>query len=174
MKKLNLGCGKDIKPKEKGWINLDNVKLKDVDVIHDINKFPYPFKNNEFDEIFCSHVLEHVEDILKTLKELKRITKNKGKIVIRSPHFSSGVGYWDLTHKRLFSYFSFNYFQDECHWINIKFRILKRKINFTRLNFTFLNYIMNPIVNLSPLFYERFFCWIIPSSEVIFILEVIK
>tara|TARA_Y100000034_G_C6874719_1_gene399846 strand:- start:343 stop:858 length:516 start_codon:yes stop_codon:yes gene_type:complete len=171
MKKLNLGCGKDIK---KSFINLDNIKLKGVDIIHDINKFPYPFKDNEFDEILCSHILEHVEDIIKTLRELNRITKNKGKIKIRSPHFSSGVGYWDLTHKRFFSYFSFDYFQDDCHWIDIKFKILKRKINYTRLNFTFLNYFMNPIVNASPLLYERFFCWMIPSSEVIFILQVEK
>jgi len=171
MKKLNLGCGKDIK---KGWTNLDNIKLKGVDIIHDINKFPYPFKDNEFDEILCSHILEHVEDIIQTLRELHRITKNKGKIKIRSPHFSSGVGYWDLTHKRLFSYFSFDYFQGNCHWVDIKFKILKRKINFTRLNFTFLNKIMNPLINLSPLLYERFLCWIIPSSEAIFLLKVIK
>ena len=157
MKKLNLGCGKDIK---KDWINLDSVKLKGVNLIHDINKFPYPFKNNEFDEILCSHILEHVDDIIKTLRELHRITKNKGKIRIRSPHFSSGVGYWDLTHRRLFSYFSFDYFQDNCHWVDIKFKILKRKINFTRLNFTFMNKIMNPLINLSPLLYERFLCWI--------------
>ena len=79
MKKLNLGCGKDIKPSKEGWINLDNVKLKGVDIVYNINKFPYPFKNNEFDKILCSHILEHVNDIIKTLKELSRITKKGGK-----------------------------------------------------------------------------------------------
>ena len=49
-----------------------------------------------------------------------------------------------------------------------------RKLNFTRQAFTFLNYIFNPIINLSPLLYERFFCWILPCAEVIAELEVKK
>ena len=32
MKRLNIGCGPDIKPKEEGWTNLDELKLKGVDV----------------------------------------------------------------------------------------------------------------------------------------------
>ena len=43
MKKLNLGCGTDIK---KGYINLDVAKLDGVDVVHDINRLPLPFKEN--------------------------------------------------------------------------------------------------------------------------------
>lgn len=47
-KKLNLGCGKDIK---KEYVNLDIRKFPGVDIIHDLNKFPYPFKDDSFDEI---------------------------------------------------------------------------------------------------------------------------
>ena len=45
MKKLNIGCGKDVK---KGYINLDNVKLSGVDIVHNINK-KFPFEKNTFD-----------------------------------------------------------------------------------------------------------------------------
>ena len=41
IKKLNLGCGLDIK---KGYINLDKSKLKGVDVAHDSDKYPGHFQ----------------------------------------------------------------------------------------------------------------------------------
>jgi SAM-dependent methyltransferase len=171
MKKLNLGAGTNIR---KDCVNLDSVKLPGINKVHDLDKFPWPFKSNEFDEIYCSHILEHVSDLTKTMKEMQRICKPGARIKIRAPHFSCGVSYRDPTHKRLFSYFTFDYFTDECFYAPVKFKIISRKLNFTRRAFTFLNYIMNPIINISPLFYERFFCWIFPCAEVIAELEVIK
>ena len=171
-KKLNLGCGPDIK---RGYINLDFSKFSGVDVIHNLNKYPWPFKNNEFDEVYCSHLLEHLEDLVEVMKEIKRICKDNAKIVIRVPHFSCGVSYRDPTHKRLFSYFTFDYFTEECFYKNMpQFIIAKRKLNFTRINFTFLNCLFNPIINLVPLIYERLFCWILPCAEVLFVLRVRK
>ncbi len=171
MKKLNMGCGLDIK---KDYINLDSIGLKGVDIVHDLNKFSYPFKDNEFDEVYTSHVLEHLEDLTKVMKELKRICKKGAKIIIRVPHFSCGVSYRDPTHKRLFSYFTFNYFTDKCFYNLPKFKIINRKLNFTRWTFPFLNKVFNPIININPEIYERFFCWILPCSEVLFKLEVMK
>ena len=169
--KLNFGCGPEIM---KGYVNMDILKLQGVDVVHNFNKFPYPFKDNEFDEIYTSHVLEHLDDLIKVMTELKRICKPGAKIKIRVPHFSCGVSYRDPTHKRLFSYFTFDYFTDECFYDLPKFKIIKRQLNFTRLSFTFLNSIINPFINLSPALYERFFCWILPCAEVIVELEVVK
>jgi len=175
MKILDLGCGNNkYKSKKDMVIGIDNVKLKNVDVIHDLNKFPYPFKKNEFDLIYTSHTLEHLDNLDKVFQELIRIIKPRGRILIRVPHFSCGVSYRDPTHKRLFSYFTFDYFTDECFYTKSKFKIIKRRLNFTRQALTFLNYIFNPIINISPLLYERFFCWILPCAEVIAELEVRK
>jgi ubiquinone/menaquinone biosynthesis C-methylase UbiE len=171
MKRLNLGCGTDVK---KGYVNVDFVKLKGVDIAHDLNKVPYPFRNNEFEEVYVSHVLEHLDDITKTMKELKRIVKPKGRLFIRVPHFSCGVNYRDPTHKRLFSYFTFDYFTKECFYGLPEFKIIRRKLNFTRLSFTSLNYFFNSLINFKPAIYERFFCWILPASEVLCELEVVK
>ena len=175
-KKLNIGCGNDIK---KDYVNLDFVKQKGVDKAWDLNKYPWPFKDNEFEEIYASHVLEHFPDLEKLLLEIKRIAKNKAKIVIRVPHFSCGVTYRDVTHKTFFSYFTFDYYTKESkNYAKDKklifLKIRKRKLNFTRLSFAFLNYIFNPIININPEIYERFFCWILPCSEVLFELEVEK
>ncbi len=175
MKILDLGCGnKKYKSKKDLIIGIDQFKSKDVNVIHNLNKFPYPFKDNEFDFIYTSHTLEHLDNLDKVFQEVIRITKNKGRVKIRVPHFSCGVSYRDPTHKRLFSYFTFDYFTEECFYTISKFRIINRKLNFTRLNHTFLNYFFNPIMNISPLLYERFFCWVFPCAEVLAELEVKK
>jgi predicted SAM-dependent methyltransferase len=68
MKKLNLGCGKEIL---EGYTNLDAIKLEGTDVVYDLNKFPYPFADNYFDEILAKSVLEHFN------KKFGRVMENK-------------------------------------------------------------------------------------------------
>ena len=87
MKKLNLGCGFF---KKEGFVNLDFSKDVNPDVVHDLNKFPYPFKDNEFDLIEADHVLEHLNEPFSVMKELRRITKQNGTIIIRVPHATRG------------------------------------------------------------------------------------
>ena len=65
--KLNLGCGTKIL---KDYINLDYYKFKGVDVVWDVNKLPLPFKSNSFQEIIADHIIEHVDDVVKTMEEL--------------------------------------------------------------------------------------------------------
>lgn len=58
-KKLNLGSGTAILKPDRGWVNLDLYPDEDV-VCHDITKLPFPFKDDEFDYILMSHILEHI------------------------------------------------------------------------------------------------------------------
>jgi glycosyltransferase involved in cell wall biosynthesis len=44
-----------------------------------------PFQNQEFDVIFCSHVLEHVESEEKSLVEINRVLKDEGVLIIGMP-----------------------------------------------------------------------------------------
>ena len=39
------------------------------------NIYDIPFKENSFDLVICSEVLEHIDDPMRGLKELKRVTK---------------------------------------------------------------------------------------------------
>jgi len=50
-----------------------------------------PFKKNYFDEVYCIEVLEHVKDLEKSLKEIKRVLKNRGKLILSVPLKESEV-----------------------------------------------------------------------------------
>jgi len=128
--KLNLGCGKNIKPKSEGWINLDRIKLADVDVVHDLNKFPYPFADNTFEEIYGSNILEHLDDLMRVMEELHRISKPNAKIVICVPYYHSEGAFRDPTHKQFFHYLTFDYFTEGMplsYYSKARFEIIKKR-----------------------------------------------
>ena len=68
--------------------NLDRYKYEGVDVVHDLEKFPYPFPDNHFDYIYARGSIEHLGDFLGTIKEIHRILKPNGTVYIYVPHFS--------------------------------------------------------------------------------------
>jgi len=97
MKKLNLGCGKF---KKEGYVNVDFLTDVDADIVHDLNKIPYPFPNDSFILIEADHVLEHLDSPFCVMKELYRVACNDASIVIKVPHFTRG--FMHPEHKRGF------------------------------------------------------------------------
>lgn len=164
LKRLNLGSGKDYK---EGWTNLDYNRDYKVDIVHNLNKFPYPFKEAEFDYIYCSHVLEHVDDLFRTLRELLRILRKGGVIHTKVPHFSNGNGYNDLSHKRFFGWFTFSQIQKGYYNERFDFKIISQRFNFLAEEHRVLNKMFSWFFNILPKkFYERFLCWIFPVGEI--------
>lgn len=148
VKKLNIGCGKDIL---KGYVNLDIVKLPGVDVVHDLEKTPYPFKDNEFDEIVAHQILEHISDLSKVMAELSRILKKGGRLKLDVPHFTSNTSFMDPTHKRLFAYSTFDYFvkgtfATKNYEYPTHFSKTKKRLRFYK-GIHFYNHLIEPIVN---------------------------
>ncbi|MCX6749296.1 MAG: methyltransferase domain-containing protein [Candidatus Pacearchaeota archaeon] len=96
--KLNLGCGED---RKEGYVNVD--VIGNPDIKHNLNKYPYPFKPNSVDFIFAAHILEHVDNPLKFLKECQKILKKGGKMEIRVPHVeATGGAFGTMEHKHFF------------------------------------------------------------------------
>lgn len=171
MKKLNLGCGKDTR---RDYVNIDRVKLEGVDIVHNLNKFPYPFKDDEFDEVLSLGTLELLDDFLKVMEELHRICKKGARIKIRSPVFPNMCSAQDPLTKKFMTYNTFEYFKGKGgmdFYTKARFKTLRRKYIFS-LNpkLKFLSF----IPNLAPKFYTRFLFNLFPSNCIFYVLEVVK
>ncbi len=46
-----------------------------------------PFEDNSFDAILCNHVLEHVQDDKKAIKEINRVMKKDGFSILQVPFY---------------------------------------------------------------------------------------
>lgn len=55
------------------------------------------FANNKFDAIYCSHVLEHIVEDEKAMKELCRVLKDDGWAILNVPIMTEGKTFEDYT-----------------------------------------------------------------------------
>jgi len=93
VKLLEVGCGGGFLAKKLARNN--NVDAVDVYIsdqlsgeshenlrFHQASSEALPFDDKSFDIVVCTHTLEHVRDIQKTLAELRRVARNKLVIVV--------------------------------------------------------------------------------------------
>ncbi len=95
--KLDLACGEN---KTHGYIGIDIRNVKGVDIIHDLEKFPYPLPGECVSDIIASHIVEHIKPWLtiKLFDELWRIMITGGRLAVGTPYAGS-QGFWqDPTH----------------------------------------------------------------------------
>ena len=128
-KRLNIGAGTDIK---EGWINHDFKELPQIDVVHNLEVYPWPWKDRSIDEIYMKDVLEHLSDTTKAIEELHRICKPGAKIFIGVPYWNSFEAITDPTHKAQFNEFTFDFFdptssrcQSRPYYTKARFKIVK-------------------------------------------------
>ena len=127
---LDLGCGKN---KQK-----DAFGVEGVDLVWDLNNFPYPWENNSVNRIYCHQVIEHFncEIYFNILREIHRILKPGGIFSLRVPHAYCIGSIQDPTHKSFFTIRSIDYFSNT-HPVSyykatdFKFKIVK---NFLDIN----------------------------------------
>ncbi len=190
MKILDVGAGPWKYP---GSISIDSNPIISPDVLWDLNKYPWPFEDNEFDMIYSSHCLEHLEDPKKALEEIWRIAKPNAKLILIVPHFSSRLAWGDIEHKNVFSTLSLHNFSEEYKILSstkAKFKIEKIKLRWSppikgglatsttkKLNFIIriLDNIISALANLNIDICERFWCyWVGGMGEIHFYARVVK
>jgi SAM-dependent methyltransferase len=106
-RKLNIGCGHE---RRDGFINLDLAMTPAVDVRADMLRLP--FASGSIDTIAAQDVLEHVE-IAPAMRELARVLRPGGTLVLQAVHFTSRDLYVDPTHVRGYSHRTFDFFAGE-------------------------------------------------------------
>jgi len=95
-KMLDLGCGPNKTP---GSVGIDHFPFPGVDLVHDLDRFPYPFEDASWDAVILNHVIEHLDDIPGAIREIRRILKTGGDLWVATPHFSDCSSYSDPTHR---------------------------------------------------------------------------
>ena len=161
--KLNLGSGG--RPL-KGYINVDvNANAPQVDIVHDLDIYPWPFESNTMDEIVMAQCLEHLEDRNQAMKEIHRILMEGGKTIITVPHFTWQLAYTDPTHRHLFAYNTFFYYSRDCGYFDFEFSSCKARIIFGK-RLSIWNHILEPIFNRFPNVYEQSALRIFPALSI--------
>lgn len=68
MLRLNLGCGNRLRNPANGWLNCDKRAGVGIDRVVDLFKVPWPFEDNSVDEVYMSHLVEHIPHEIKEAK----------------------------------------------------------------------------------------------------------
>lgn len=67
--------------------HVERFELSDVPVLKiDLNKEHLPYEDNSFDLITCSEVIEHLENHRQVLREMSRILKRDGLLILTTPN----------------------------------------------------------------------------------------
>lgn len=178
---LDVGCGWNKTP---GAIGIDANPKTHADVIHDLGVLPYPFANDEFDEVVCRHVAEHVPDVMAFITELFRITRPGGRIKITTPHYSNPDWPTDPTHRNHFNSYSFNCFVEERQlfpfYTEVRLKPIRIYVSLANLwRATGLELIVNldqhwPGLRFTRKFWEFYLSYVFRGKELQFDFEVLK
>lgn len=110
--RLDIGCGGN---KQKGFIGIDKRELPGVDIVHDLESFPWPVPDNSCEIAIASHFIEHVKPwlMLDLMNEVWRVLEVGGDFCIAVPYAGSR-GYWqDPTHVNGCNEVTWQYFDPE-------------------------------------------------------------
>lgn len=177
---LDIGCGRN---KRAGAVGIDRIGLPEVDVVHDLNDFPYPFADGSFDEIHAIHVIEHLDSVLATMEEIHRLCRPGARVVIVTPHHSDAVSWQDPTHKWHLNNYSFLYFDPDYptnYYTPARFRLRDRQLELARIwKLLGLQWLINldnrlPALRFLRKIWEQHLCFLIRGKQMTFELEAVK
>lgn len=168
---LNLGCGRK---HVAGALNVDVTEATSPDVMHDLNRRPWPFPDDHFEEVLAYDVVEHLNDVMATFEEIHRVCRDGARVRVTVPHFSSSNAYTDPTHRHFFGYFTLDCFteaDERSFYTRARFLLRHRQLIFWP---TLLNKAVWRLANRYPMSYELRWAWIFPALFLSIELEVVK
>lgn len=142
---LEVGCGDG---KISQWLSLNDFEIEAIDISKEAiniakeNKsgvdyicgdvFSLKRSDKYYDVIFSLHVMEHIENVADSLKEIYRILKKDGKLIVRIPNSDSLEAklagkdwfHWDEPYHRH-------------HWTSNKFKTVLLRAGFRKIEINF-------------------------------------
>jgi len=168
---LNLGSGRKPRP---GAVNVDVTGRTRPDVVHDLDVTPWPLPDSHFTEVHAYDVVEHLQDVVRTMEEIHRVCAPGARVHITVPHFSSANSFTDPTHRHHFSARSMLYFTDAHElgfYSTARFRQRQAQIVFQR---SLVNKVVLRLANRFVVPYEERWAWVFPAWFLYFELETLK
>ena len=109
---LDIGCRNR---KEPHFVGLDSRPSDGVDIVHNIEEFPYPLEPESVLTIKCAHVLEHVKPwlVVPFMDEMWRLLVSGGQLAISAPYAYSMGMMMDPTHCTNVTDVTFQYFDPD-------------------------------------------------------------
>jgi predicted O-methyltransferase YrrM len=94
---LDIGCGTR---KQNNFVGIDWRKNPGVDIVHNLEKFPYPIDDESCLTIKCAHVIEHIKPwlVFPFLDEMWRMLIPNGQLAISAPYAGSPGFFQDPSH----------------------------------------------------------------------------
>lgn len=105
--KLNLACGQK---RHEDFLGIDRVPGEAVDQVVDLDAVPWPWAAGSVGEVWCSHYIEHVPDLIGFMNELGRVLVPGGTAKLIAPYYTSMRAWQDPLHVRAISEATFLYF----------------------------------------------------------------
>lgn len=103
---LNLGCGRDIMTDA---MNVDAIGFEGA-MRFDLNLKRWPFSDDQFDMVYAKDILEHLDSVVDAMREIWRVSRHGAIVHVHVPYAGTVSHHTDITHKRGFTYLSFDYF----------------------------------------------------------------
>jgi SAM-dependent methyltransferase len=174
---LHVGCGPWAKD---GDVGIDILAGPAVDIVHDLNRVPWPLDDDEFGVVICNDVLEHLIDIPAVLGEIHRVSRDGAIVLIKVPTGTSPDLFTDPTHIRGFGYRSFDYWDPDKDYYDYGYtdlRIHVESFEFVPLGggrMRIPDKLMGKVANRFPHIYEFRLCHLYPMRALQFVLRVEK
>ncbi len=172
---LDVGCGRNKYP---GAIGIDVNPRTAADVICNIDRTPLPFRDSVFDEVRAIHVIEHVADVLATMKEFHRLSRPGAKIVVVTPHYTDFSSFCDPTHRWHLNSFSFRYFGEDNagfgYYASERLRETRAHVRLLSLwRYLGFEFLVNRFSRFRR-FWEYYLCYVVRGKVMTFEFEVLK
>lgn len=167
-KVLVLGSGEIRRP---GALHVDRNSEARPDVVHDLDHYPWPLSGDQFEHVSAEHVLEHLAEPDRALREIHRVSVSGALVDVVTPHYSSPESWNDLTHRYHFGLAAFRPYYAGSYKTPRLFSLVHRRLRFGKGFPGWPGWLLSRI---SLEVYEKYFCFIFPARNMEIRLQVVK